>query len=132
MQLGGYQLLAQVSGVGPALVALVVAASAAETLYYVSSNAYFAAVGDSHARGRQIGVRQAVTAVAEVVAPLTAAWSLVSAGTAATLWVVAAIQMASVAPLFGGPNVAVPERAPMLETITIEPPGSPASARAFM
>lgn len=100
-----YPLLAEVGRVGSALAALIIAASGAETLYYVASNSYFAAMGDAQHRGRQVGVAQAATAVAGVLAPLAGAWALTSVGPRGMLWAVAAVQMASVLPLVGAPNV---------------------------
>ena len=65
-----YPILAEVRGVGPALLAMCVAAALGEVLYYVAYNATFAAMGDVHLRGRQIAVGQALSAAAAVVAPL--------------------------------------------------------------
>ena len=107
-----YPLLAEVRGVGPALVATCVAAATGEVLYYVSYNAYFAALGDVEHRGRQVAVGQALAAVAGVVAPLLGAWALVAVGPRWTFAGVALVQALSAIPLFGLPNVAVARTAP--------------------
>jgi hypothetical protein len=93
--------------VGPALLALCLAAAVAEVLYYVSYNTYFAALGDAEHRGHQVAIGQALPAIAAVVAPLVAAWALITAGPRWTFAGVAAVQVVSVVPLLGLPNVAV-------------------------
>ena len=60
-----YPLLAEVDGVGPALVALCIVAALGEVFYWLAYNAYFAAVGDAEHRGHQIGAREALVAVVE-------------------------------------------------------------------
>jgi hypothetical protein len=102
-----YPILAEVHGVGPALLALCLAAAVAEVLYYVSYNTYFAALGDAEHRGHQVAIGQALPAIAAVVAPLVAAWALITAGPRWTFAGVAAVQVVSVVPLLGLPNVAV-------------------------
>lgn len=102
-----YPILAEVHGVGLTLLALCVAAALAEVLYYVSYNTYFAALGDVEHRGHQVAIGQALSAIASVVAPIIGAWALVTAGPRWTFAGVAAIQLASVVPLLGLPNVAV-------------------------
>ena len=107
-----YPILAEVHGVGPALAATCVAAAVGEVLYYVSANAYFAALGDVEHRGRQAAVGQALAAAAGVVAPLLGAWALVAVGPRWTFAGVAAVQALSTIPLLGLPNVAVARSAP--------------------
>ena len=67
-----YPVLAEVDGIGPMLVALVVVAALGEVFYWLAYNAYFAAVGDDEHRGHQIGAREALVAVVSIVAPLSA------------------------------------------------------------
>ena len=107
-----YPLLATVRGVGPGLIAVCVASALGEVIYYVAYNAYFAAMGDAHLRGRQIAVGMALSAVASVVAPLAGAWALVTVGPLRTFTAVAAVQALSVLPLLGLPNVGVKASAP--------------------
>src|SRR4029453_16541201 len=53
-----------------------------------------------------------LAAVSAVAAPPIAAWSLLTAGSGVTFAVVAGVQVASVLPLLGAPNVTVPQAAP--------------------
>ena len=107
-----YPILAEVHGVGPVLVAMCVASAVGEVLYFISYNTYFAAVGDEAFRGHQIALGQALAAAAGVVAPLVAAWALVTAGPRWMFGAVAVLQMLSAIPLLGLPNVAVARSAP--------------------
>ena len=75
-----YPVLGQVHGVGPILWILIFIAALGDLLYWPSFNAYFATVGDAHHRGHQVGAREALAAIAEVVAPLLAAFALITVG----------------------------------------------------
>ena len=55
-----YPLLAEVHGVGPALLALCIVASLGDTLYWSTYHAYFAALGNHEHRGAEVGVREAL------------------------------------------------------------------------
>jgi hypothetical protein len=107
-----YPILAQVRGLGPAFLAFCAASALGEVFYYVSYNAYFAALGDVEHRGRQVAVGQAFSALAGVVAPVLGGWALVAAGPQWTFAGVALVQVASVIPLLGLPNVPVKASAP--------------------
>jgi hypothetical protein len=107
-----YLVLAQVRGLDPAFFAFLAVSALGEVLYYVSFNAYFAALGDAEHRGRQVAVGQALSAVASVVAPILGGWSLVIAGPKWTFAGVALVQVLSAIPLIGLPNVAVARTAP--------------------
>ncbi|MEX2318844.1 MAG: MFS transporter [Bauldia sp.] len=107
-----YPVLAEVDGVGGVLVLLVVVTSLAELVYYVSYNAYFAALGDAEHRGHQIGAREAIMTVAAIIAPLAGTWALVTLGPRWMFAGVALVQALAVLPLVGTPNVAVKMEAP--------------------
>jgi DHA1 family inner membrane transport protein len=107
-----YPILAEVHGLGPAFLAFCAASALGEVLYFVSYNAYFAALGDLEHRGRQVAVGQALSAAAGVVAPVLGGWALVAAGPRWTFGAVALVQMASAIPLLGLPNVPVRWSAP--------------------
>ncbi len=107
-----YPILAEVRGVDLTLAAFCLAAALAEVLFYVNRNAYAAAAGDVEHRGHQVALGQALEAAANVVAPLFGAWSLVALGPRWTFGVVALVQVASVLPLLGLPNIAVVRHAP--------------------
>ena len=107
-----YPLVAEVHGVGVALGAVCLAAALGEVVYYVSYNSYFAALGDVEHRGHQVAIGQALSAASAVVAPLVGAWALTAAGPRWTFAGVALVQLLSVIPLLGLPNVAVARAAP--------------------
>jgi DHA1 family inner membrane transport protein len=107
-----YPVLAQVHGVGPGLLALCIVTSVAEVFYWPSYNAYFAAIGDAHHRGHQISAREALVAMAGIVAPLLGAWALVTLGPGPMFAAVGAVQALAAVPLIGAPNVAVKASAP--------------------
>src|SRR5262249_9737331 len=75
-----YPLIAEVRGVGGWLLTLIIVASVGEVFYWISYNAYFAALGDPEHRGHQIGAREALVALIGIVAPLLGAAALVTAG----------------------------------------------------
>jgi len=107
-----YPLLAEVDGIGVTLFGLCIVASVGEVFYWLAYNAYFAAIGDAEHRGHQIGAREALVAVAGVVAPFLGAWALVTAGPRLTFAAVGLVQALAVLPLLGAPNVAVKLTAP--------------------
>jgi len=107
-----YPVLAEVQGVGGALVALCIVAALGDIFYWPSYHSYFAAIGDAEHRGHQLSAREALTAIVNVVAPLIGAWALVTIG---PRWMFAAtglVQAAAIIPLLGAPNVAVKQHAP--------------------
>jgi MFS family permease len=107
-----YPVLAEVQGVGGALVALCIVSALGDIFYWPSYHSYFAAIGDAEHRGHQLGAREALTAIVNVVAPLLGAWALVTLG---PRWMFAAtglVQAAAIIPLLGAPNVAVKQHAP--------------------
>ena len=102
-----YPMLAEVHGLNVWLYGLIVATAVGDTLYWPSYHAYFAAVGDAEHRGQQIAVREALSAVVGIVAPLAGSWALVTGGPRITFAAVAVVQAISALPLLGAPNVAV-------------------------
>src|SRR5579862_962202 len=107
-----YPILAEVHGLGPWLLALCTATAVSGTLYWPSYHAYFAALGDAEHRGQQIAVREAISAIVGIVAPLAGAWALVTGGPRITFAAIALVQVLSVLPLLGAPNVPVAQEAP--------------------
>jgi DHA1 family inner membrane transport protein len=107
-----YPVLGQVHGVGPMLWILIFIAALGDLLYWPSFNAYFATVGDAHHRGHQVGAREALAAIAGVVAPLLAAFALITVGPGVTFSAVGLVQALSALPLLGAPNVPVKPAAP--------------------
>lgn len=107
-----YPVLGQVRGVGPALWILIAVAALGDLLYWPSFNAYFATVGDAKHRGHQVSAREALAAVAGVIAPLLGAAALITVGPGVTFAAVGLVQVLSAAPLLGAPRVPVKSAAP--------------------
>jgi DHA1 family inner membrane transport protein len=107
-----YVLLGQVRGLDVWLAALVAVSAVGEALYWPSYHAYFAALGDAEHRGHQIGAREALAAVVNIIAPLVGSWALLTVGPGWAFSGIAVVQALSAAPLFGAPNIAVPREAP--------------------
>ena len=105
-------LLAEVRGIGWPLFWVCVLFALAEVVYYNAYNAYYSAIGDAEHRGHQLGVREALGAIAGVAGPLLGAWALLAAGPRWTFVLVGLIQLAAVLPLIGLPNIPVPPSAP--------------------
>jgi len=101
-----------VHGIGAGLYILIVVTALADTVYWPSYHAYFAAVGDEEHRGQQTSLREAVSAMLGIAAPLAAAWSMIAYGPRATFWVTAAIEAAAAIPLLWGRDVPVAKSAP--------------------
>lgn len=107
-----YPLLAEVDGVGWHLLALCVASSIGDTLYWTSYHAYFASLGDPEHRGHQIGAREAMVAMVGIVAPLLTGWALVTLGPRVAFGATAVVLVLSALPLLRTPNVVVLNEAP--------------------
>src|SRR6186997_523387 len=102
-----YPVLAEVSGVGPALLMFCIVGGIGDTLYWTCYHAYFASLGDLHHRGHQIGAREALASIAGITGPLVTGWALVSFGPRAAFGITACVQILSALPLFGTSNVHV-------------------------
>lgn len=107
-----YPVLPLVKGVDWAFLAVVLIGPVGSVLYWTSYHAYFASVGDDEHRGGQIGVRQALTSIISIAAPLAGGWALAVGGPWPTFLGVAAIQVLAAAPLLGAPRLAVADEAP--------------------
>jgi hypothetical protein len=81
-------------------------------LYWPSYHAYFATIGDTEHRGHQVSAREALAAVANILAPLVGAWALVTVGPHWMFSGIGLVQAAAALPLLGAPAVAVRRRAP--------------------
>jgi hypothetical protein len=107
-----YPFLVAVHGVGFSLYRLIFISALADTVYWPSYHAYFAALGDEEHRGQQTGIREVVTAALGIVSPLVAGWLLVTFGPRAAFFATGAIQFAAVIPLFWMPDIAIARSAP--------------------
>ena len=107
-----FPLLPHVSG-SPVMLGLVIVTGAAgSVLYWTSYHAFFATMGDAERRGGQISAREALQALAGIVAPAAGGAALGTVGPEITFWVVALVQALAAAPLLGTPNVRVAAEAP--------------------
>ncbi|MEJ0044074.1 MAG: MFS transporter [Rhizomicrobium sp.] len=107
-----YPFLAGVHGLGTGLVLLILASAIADTVYWPSYHAYFAALGDEDHRGQQLGLREAVTAALGIVTPLFFGWLLVAYGPRVAFWATGAVQALSAIPVLFMPDVKVAKEAP--------------------
>jgi hypothetical protein len=102
-----YPLLAEVHGIGPALIALCVVSSVGDTVYWTTYHAYFAALGDPEHRGHQVGAREAVAALVGIVGPLATGWALITLGPRAAFNATAVVLVLAALPIMWTPNVKV-------------------------
>jgi MFS transporter, DHA1 family, inner membrane transport protein len=102
-----FPLLAEVNGVGLALIAACAVASIGETFYWTTYHAYFASVGDPEHRGHQISAREALASLAAIIGPLVGGWALATLGPRVAFGAVMVVQMLSALPLLGTRNVSV-------------------------
>ena len=102
-----YPFLAEVHGVGIALVGLIAMAAVGETAYWTTYHAYFAALGDDDLRGQQIGVREAIAAIIGIVSPLATGWLLVAFGPRMAFGATSVITALAALPILWAPDVKV-------------------------
>jgi MFS transporter, DHA1 family, inner membrane transport protein len=107
-----YPFLAEVHGVGAVLAALVAVSAVADTVYWSTYHAYFAALGDDDLRGRQIGVRGAIAAVVGIASPLLTGWMLVAYGPRVAFGATAGVVALAALPLLWAPEVKVRRQVP--------------------
>jgi DHA1 family inner membrane transport protein len=107
-----FPFLAGVHGLGAGLLALVVVSALADTVYWPSYHAYFAAVGDAEHRGQQLGVREALTAALGIVTPLLFGWLLVVFGARVAFFATGAVQALSAIPILFTQDVPIAPHAP--------------------
>jgi hypothetical protein len=107
-----YPFLAEVHGVGAVLAGLIAVSAVADTVYWSTYHAYFAALGDDDLRGRQIGVRGAIAAVVGIASPLLTGWMLVAYGPRVAFGATSGIVVLAALPLLWAPEVKVRRRVP--------------------
>jgi DHA1 family inner membrane transport protein len=107
-----YPLLAEVHGLGPALLALCVVAALGDTLYWSTYHAYFAALGNHEHRGSEVSAREAVAALVGIVSPLVTGWALVAFGPLVAFGATSALLLLAALPLLFTPDVPVAAHAP--------------------
>lgn len=107
-----YPFLAEVHGVGIVLAELVAVSAVADTIYWTTYHAYFAALGDNEFRGHQIGAREAIAAVVGIASPLLTGWMLVTFGPRVAFCTTSIVVALAALPILWAPEVVVPSRAP--------------------
>jgi len=107
-----YAILPQVHGVDLALLTLCIVSAIADTFYWTCYHAYFAALGDTEHRGKQISAREALAALTGIVGPLLVGWTLVTLGPQVAFGAAAVVQAISALPFLWTPDVAVKPAAP--------------------
>lgn len=107
-----YPLLAEVHGLGAALVALRVVGSIGDTLYWSTYHAYFAALGNQEHRGSEVSAREAVAALVGIVSPLVTGWALVAFGPMVAFGATSLLLLLAALPLFFTPEVRIAAKAP--------------------
>lgn len=108
---GIFLILPHVQGPGPMLLAVIVVGACSSVLYWTSYHAFFASVGDAGERGSQIGAREAMVALVNIVAPAIGGWAMATLGPLVAFGAVAAVQLLAAGPLLGAPNPPVVEEA---------------------
>jgi DHA1 family inner membrane transport protein len=107
-----YPLIAEVHGVGPALLVLCLVAALGDTFYWSSYHAYFAALGNHEHRGSELGAREAIAALAGIVSPLVTGWVLVAFGPRMAFGVTGVLLVSAALPLIWTPEMVVARHAP--------------------
>jgi MFS transporter, DHA1 family, inner membrane transport protein len=102
-----YPFLAEVHGVGIALAGFIAMSAIADTVYWTTYHAYFAALGDDDLRGQQIGVREAIAAVVGIASPLLTGWMLVTFGPRVAFGATSVIAVLAALPILWAPDVKV-------------------------
>jgi len=107
-----YPFLAEVHGVDLTLGLLIAVAATADTVYWSTYHAYFAALGDDEHRGHQVGVREAIAVVVGIASPLLTGWMLVAFGPRIAFGAVAVVAALSAVPLLWTADVTVRREVP--------------------
>jgi len=107
-----YPLVAEVHGVGLALLALVLVSAFADSIYWSSYHAYFAALGDHEHRGQQIGVREAIASIVGIVSPIIGGGLLVTLGPRAAFGATALVLTLAALPILFTPEIKVQRHVP--------------------
>lgn len=107
-----FPAIALVHGVGPALMLFCVISSLSQVFYWTCYHVFFASLGDIEHRGKQIGARQAISAVAGVVGPAAGGILLTDFGPWIAFGAAFAIQVVAIHPLLYLEEPTVTERPP--------------------
>lgn len=106
-----YPMLAEVHGVGWALIAWCLISSIGDTFYWTTYHAYFAAFGDAEHRGHQVSAREAVAGLVGIAAPLIAGWALTTLGPRVAFGATGLVLALAALPLMLTPNLPIAQQA---------------------
>ncbi len=107
-----YPLLAHVHRADWLLLALIAVSAFGDTVYWTAYHAFYALSGDAEDRGRQLGLREGLAALASVVAPLATGWALTAYGPRIAFYSTALVVLVSALPILGTRNVRIAAAAP--------------------
>ena len=107
-----YIVLARVDGLGFAFFLYCVVQALADSFYWTAYHAVYAHMGDDDHRGKQLGVRQALTILTGVLGPLAGGFAMDHFGAGVTFGLAAIIQTLALFPLLGLPKLAFARKAP--------------------
>jgi len=88
-----------VRGIGPPLLAFCIVSSISQVFYWTCYHVFFGSLGDSGHRGKQVGAREALVALAGVVGPAAGGLLLTNLGPWFAFGAAFAIQLAAIFPL---------------------------------
>ena len=107
-----YLLLPHVHGLDVMFFLYCVAQALADCVYWTTYHAVYAHMGDNEHRGKQLGVRQAISIITSIFAPLLGGLALDHFGATVTFGIAATIQFVALLPLYGLPKIAFARQAP--------------------
>jgi MFS transporter, DHA1 family, inner membrane transport protein len=107
-----YPLLAHVHCADGLLLVLIVVSAVGDTVYWTPYHAFYALSGEAAERGRQLGLREGMAALAGVVAPLATGWALATYGPNVAFYATAAVVFVAALPILGTENVRIAASAP--------------------
>ena len=94
-----FPAIALVQGVGPAMILFGAISSLSQVFYWTCYHVFFASLGDVEHRGKQIGARQVLSAVADVIGPAAGGILLTNFGPWIAFGTAFAIQIVAIHPL---------------------------------
>ena len=107
-----YTFMARVKGVDVYFVGFCLTQALADIFYWTSFHSIFAIVGDNAHRGKQVGVREALSTSACILSPIIGGWLLDHVGPHITYGIAAACELVAIIPLLGLPTILVPKKSP--------------------
>ena len=107
-----YLVLAHVNGLNTAFVVFIVAQALTDIFYWCGYHAAFSAIGDNHHRGKQVGVREVLTRVATIVAPIVGGWMFVHVGSNAVFGAGAFLECLALLFLVRMPAIPIARKSP--------------------